>query len=88
MQVSVVLMFVFLKPDGHERVLTLQLEWEGERKPVSTIFIGSSPEFELSLYTLYFLAGSQQNYVNFLNYRLDIRFVLTMCGSMRETDVE
>ena len=38
-----------------EQVLTLVFEWHGEKKPVSTCFMGTSPSFELALYTLAFL---------------------------------
>jgi poly(U)-specific endoribonuclease len=34
--------------------------WKGFLKPVSTSFIGVSPEFELALYTLCFLAGGEE----------------------------
>ena len=42
-------------PDEDDQVLTLQFAWEGAIKPVSTCFIGVSPEFELGLYSLLFL---------------------------------
>eukprot|EP00946_MAST-07B_sp_MAST-7B-sp1_P004355 g4355.t1 len=38
-----------------EQVLTLVFEWHGELKPVSTCFMGTSPSFEVALYTLAFL---------------------------------
>ncbi|TPX30637.1 dephospho-CoA kinase [Synchytrium microbalum] len=44
---------------GTEHVLSLQLEWNGQVKPVSTMFIGVSPEFELALYTMVFLASDR-----------------------------
>ncbi|TPX60668.1 hypothetical protein PhCBS80983_g01583 [Powellomyces hirtus] len=44
-------------------ILSFQLSWHGEVKPVSTFFIGTSPEFEIALYTLVFLAGSEDNNV-------------------------
>ncbi|KAJ3080783.1 hypothetical protein HDU99_007433 [Rhizoclosmatium hyalinum] len=45
------------KPTGNEHVLGFQLEWNGQVKPISTFLIGVSPEYELALYTLVFLAG-------------------------------
>ncbi|ORY36488.1 hypothetical protein BCR33DRAFT_722007 [Rhizoclosmatium globosum] len=45
------------KPTGNEHVLGFQLEWNGHLKPISTFLIGVSPEYELALYTLVFLAG-------------------------------
>eukprot|EP00210_Caulerpa_lentillifera_P007189 g6879.t1 len=59
-------------PDVYERLLGVQLAWDGEIKRVSTMFIGSSPEFEMALYTLYFLAGELKNFVNLLNYEVKI----------------
>lgn len=61
------------QPDGEDRLLTVQLYWKGEKKPVSTMFIGSSPEFELALYTLYFLVGEEDNLVEILDYEVKIR---------------
>lgn len=44
-------------------VLTLQFSWNGVEKFVGTSFIGVSPEFELALYTMAFLAGDNENIV-------------------------
>jgi hypothetical protein len=43
--------------DSEDRVISCQFKWSGVVKPVTTLFIGSSPEFELALYTIMFLAG-------------------------------
>ena len=32
-------------------------EWDGALKPVSTSFIGTTPEFELGIYTLVYFCG-------------------------------
>ncbi|KAI9101943.1 Endoribonuclease XendoU [Phlyctochytrium arcticum] len=50
-------------PPENSHVLSIQLAWKGEVKPVSTFFIGTSPEFEIALYTLVFLAGAEDNQV-------------------------
>lgn len=48
------------KPTGKEPVLSVKFEWNGEMKPVSTILIGTTPEFELALYTMaYFSKGEK-----------------------------
>jgi poly(U)-specific endoribonuclease len=59
--------------DDEDRVLTVQFTWNGEVKPVTTLFIGTSPEFELALYTLCFVAGREANHVVIDRYRLNIR---------------
>ena len=46
-----------------DHVLTLQFSWNGVEKFVGTSFIGVSPEFELALYTMAFLAGEEENIV-------------------------
>ncbi len=45
--------------DQTDRMISLQFDWGRERKEVSSIFIGTSPEFELALYTLCFVAGAE-----------------------------
>jgi len=45
------------------RVLTLQFQWNGNQKPLSTMFVGTSPEFEMALYTMAFLVGETNNRV-------------------------
>uniref|UniRef100_A0A061QJ22 Poly-specific endoribonuclease-b-like n=1 Tax=Tetraselmis sp. GSL018 TaxID=582737 RepID=A0A061QJ22_9CHLO len=65
-------------PDGDEQFLSVQFEWMGERKPVSGMFVGVSPEFEFALYTLLYYCGGEDNVVrlgdlevNVKVYRLD-----------------
>ena len=39
------------------RLITLQFLWkESQAKPIGSSFIGTSPEFEMALYTLVFLS--------------------------------
>ncbi|GMH28820.1 hypothetical protein Nepgr_030663 [Nepenthes gracilis] len=45
-------------PDSETQLLTIQFEWNGVLKSVSSSFIGVSPEFEVALYTLCFFAAS------------------------------
>lgn len=59
--------------DDNERVLACQLSWKGEIKPVTTMFIGTTPDFEFALYTLYFLAGEERNTVQMDGYEIEIR---------------
>ncbi|KAI8808950.1 Endoribonuclease XendoU-domain-containing protein [Cladochytrium replicatum] len=43
------------RPEDNPHLLTFQFEWQGEQKPMSTSFIGVSPEFEVAMYTTAFL---------------------------------
>ena len=43
------------------------------KKPVSTTFVGVSPEFEVALYTLCFYGGSEDNYVEVGPYAVNIK---------------
>jgi hypothetical protein len=36
-------------------LLTVQFKWKSETKPIGSTFIGTSPEFEIALYTIAFL---------------------------------
>ncbi|XP_041852110.1 poly(U)-specific endoribonuclease-C [Melanotaenia boesemani] len=45
-------------PDHDDHVLNLQFSWHGLVKPVSSAFIGTSPEFEMAVYTIIFLMNT------------------------------
>ena len=49
--------------DGDDRILTLQFLWKGVPKSVGSSFMGTSPEFEMAIFTLCFLAGEEENVV-------------------------
>ena len=64
--------------NGNDHLLTLQFNWAGVEKFAGTFFVGVSPEFELALYTLCFLAGEEENDVD-LDTGVDVfglRYVL------------
>jgi poly(U)-specific endoribonuclease len=42
-------------PDDQQQLVTMQFSWRNVLKKVSTSLIGSSPEFEIALYTMIFL---------------------------------
>ena len=46
-----------------DRIIDVSFSWEGEEKRESTCFLGMSPAFEISLYTLCFLAGREENHL-------------------------
>ncbi|XP_017266459.1 poly(U)-specific endoribonuclease-C [Kryptolebias marmoratus] len=47
-------------PDEDDHVLNLQFSWKGLVKPVGGSFIGSSPEFEVALFTIVFLMSMEK----------------------------
>lgn len=60
-------------PDAETQLLTVQFEWNGVLKSLSSMFIGVSPEFELALYTLCFFAGREDNHIQVGPYPVNIK---------------
>ncbi|KAF3340449.1 poly(U)-specific endoribonuclease-B-like protein [Carex littledalei] len=60
-------------PDSETQVLTIQFEWHGILKSVSSTLIGVSPEFEIALYTLCYFVGREDNGVNLGPYCVNIK---------------
>lgn len=60
-------------PDSETQVLTIQFEWNGILKSVSTTLLGVSPEFEIALYTLCFFVGGEDNHVNLGPYSVNLK---------------
>ncbi|KAG8536731.1 hypothetical protein GDO81_025778 [Engystomops pustulosus] len=48
------------RPDEDDQVLNLQFSWKDMVKPVGSSFIGVSPEFEVAVYTVVFLASQEK----------------------------
>ncbi|GIL57337.1 hypothetical protein Vafri_12603 [Volvox africanus] len=46
--------------DNEDRLISVAFSWKGEEKNVSTFFVGTSPEFELALYTMCFLINADE----------------------------
>ncbi|KAG1653594.1 hypothetical protein FOA52_009101 [Chlamydomonas sp. UWO 241] len=59
--------------DNNDRIISCQLSWHGDIKTVTTMFIGTSPEFEFALYTLYFVAGQERTMVMIDGYEVELR---------------
>lgn len=59
--------------DGNERMLSVQFTWQGFQKDISSMFIGTSPEFELALYTVCFLAGQEDNLIQVGDYQVRVK---------------
>ena len=65
-----------------DHILTLQFTWNGNEKFVTTLFIGTSPEFEMALYTLCFLLGNDKENVIKLDTGYDIFLINVICHKM------
>ncbi|XP_037624226.1 poly(U)-specific endoribonuclease-C isoform X2 [Sebastes umbrosus] len=48
-------------PDHDDHVLNLQFSWHGLVKPVGSAFIGTSPEFEMAIFTIVFLINTERS---------------------------
>uniref|UniRef100_A0A3Q3EYB9 Uridylate-specific endoribonuclease n=1 Tax=Kryptolebias marmoratus TaxID=37003 RepID=A0A3Q3EYB9_KRYMA len=48
-------------PDHDDHVLNLQFSWHGVVKPVGSAFIGTSPEFEMAVFTVLFLMSTERS---------------------------
>ena len=53
---------------------------QDEVKDVSTMFVGTSPEFELALFSMCFFAGEEVNAVRCGDYDLDIKAYRWNCS--------
>ncbi|KAJ4846820.1 hypothetical protein Tsubulata_004612 [Turnera subulata] len=60
-------------PDSETQLLTIQFEWNGVLKSVSSTLVGVSPEFEVALYTLCFYVGREDNQVELGPYPVNIK---------------
>jgi poly(U)-specific endoribonuclease len=60
------------KVTGKEPVLSLKFAWAGEVKPVSTFLIGTTPEFELALYTMAFYSKKETIVADFAGFDVDV----------------
>jgi hypothetical protein len=59
-------------PPSTEQLVTIQFQWHGALKNVSSSLIGTSPEFELALYTLCFYSGQEEAIVKLGPYKAKI----------------
>ncbi|XP_060207489.1 uncharacterized protein LOC132635215 [Lycium barbarum] len=60
-------------PDSETQLLTIQFEWNGVLKSVSSSLIGVSPEFEVAIYTLCYFVGGEENHVEIGPYPVNIK---------------
>jgi poly(U)-specific endoribonuclease len=59
--------------DSDTQLLTIQFEWNGVLKSVSSTLVGVSPEFEIALYTLCFFVGQEDNHVELGPYPVNVK---------------
>ncbi|KAI0225512.1 hypothetical protein L0F63_000371 [Massospora cicadina] len=59
-------------PSGKEHLLSTRFAWNHCVKPFSSGFVGTSPEFELALYTLCFLTGQDRVAASLSGFEIDI----------------
>jgi poly(U)-specific endoribonuclease len=60
-------------PSNLNNLLTIRFSWRGVTKAASSVIFGVSPEFELALYTMLFIAGRQENNVRLGQYRVCVK---------------
>ncbi|KAK3225055.1 hypothetical protein Dsin_004917 [Dipteronia sinensis] len=60
-------------PNSETQLLTVQFEWNGILKSVSSTLVGVSPEFEIALYTLCFFMGREDNHIQLGPYPVNIK---------------
>ncbi|XP_071484090.1 poly(U)-specific endoribonuclease-like [Diadema antillarum] len=59
--------------DNTAQLVSLQFTWKGQVKPVGSSFIGTSPEFEMALYTvLYYIGNKGDNHLEIGRYNVNI----------------
>ncbi|XP_038056866.1 poly(U)-specific endoribonuclease-B-like [Patiria miniata] len=56
----------------NKRLMSLQFTWKGDIKPVGSSFIGTSPEFEVALYTVLYFLGKKSSMIEMDEYDLEI----------------
>uniref|UniRef100_A0A1D1YXW8 Poly(U)-specific endoribonuclease-B n=1 Tax=Anthurium amnicola TaxID=1678845 RepID=A0A1D1YXW8_9ARAE len=61
------------EPDPHSHVIEIRFSFEGAKKPFSTSFVGTSPEFELAMYTLLYYLNKEDTKVTFDDVDLNIK---------------
>lgn len=61
------------RPNSDQQLLSIQFSWGTQVKNVSSSFIGVSPEFEVALYTMCYLAGSEDNDLDIEEYQANIK---------------
>ncbi|KAF2531129.1 hypothetical protein F2Q70_00032711 [Brassica cretica] len=62
-----------IQPDSETQLLTIQFEWNGVLKSVSSTLVGVSPEFELALYTMCFFMGREDNHIQLGPYSVNVK---------------
>eukprot|EP00918_Siedleckia_nematoides_P008738 GHVU01019190.1.p2 GENE.GHVU01019190.1~~GHVU01019190.1.p2 ORF type:complete len:229 (+),score=39.80 GHVU01019190.1:913-1599(+) len=56
--------------ESKSRLIATRFTWYGKEKKISSLFIGTSPEFELALYTYFFFRGRTYNRARIRDYSM------------------
>lgn len=73
MLIAFIYFLYIAQPDYESQLLTIQFEWNGVLKSVSSTLIGVSPEFEIAIYTLCFYEGGEENHVELGPYPVNLK---------------
>lgn len=68
-------------PPPNQQLLTIRFDWLNMTKSVSSMFVGPSPEFEIALYTLLYVAGQEDLELDLGPYQARIK-VYQMAGKI------
>lgn len=60
-------------PSACSHLLTIRFDWLEVTKAASSVFFGTSPEFEIALYTMLFIGGERENKVELGPYLANIK---------------
>lgn len=68
-------------PPPNQQMITIRFDWLGKTKSVSSMFVGPSPEFEIALYTMMYVACREELEVDLGPYSTRIK-VYQMAGKI------
>ncbi|CAH8481802.1 unnamed protein product [Schistosoma intercalatum] len=68
----------------HEHLITIEYLDENQyRKPMGSVFVGSSPEFDIAIYTVTFLLGAR----HYTTVKIDGCEIVIVCEKLTPTEM-